>query len=498
MALLGIDVGTSGCKATAFDTDGKILAAAAGEYPPTVCPPGYLEINPDLVWRAVADSIRRCAAACAEPILGLAVSSFGEAAVPIDRSGQALANGILFIDPRGQAQADRMADRLGAHELAMRTGLPLHRMYTLFRLMWLRDEQPEIYRRTWKYLQFEDLVLYRLTGETVTDYSLADRTMAFNVLDKTWDPVILAAADLPDRIWARPLPSGTVAGAITRAAAAAVGLPAGTPVVTGGHDQPCTALGSGIIRTGQAIDGIGTSECITTCFDQPVLNDRLFARNYHCGPHTAPGQYITFAYTMSAGALLQWFRDTIGRPERDEAARSGLSAYALLDSRVQREPTNLLILPHFDGGGTPSLDPASRGAILGLSRQTTPLEIYRAMLESVTYEMRYNLACLEEAGIRVETLRAAGGGAKSPVWLQIKADILGRPIATLTVDEAGTLGGAILAGVATGVFRDVRMACAQMVHEKRQFWPDQTYSERYEAAYRKYCQLYPALKAIYN
>ena len=502
MALLGIDIGTSGCKVTVFSDAGAVLAFSSQEYEPTPCAAGFLEINAERVWLALTTCIRKSAAASAdrslEPIRALAVSSFGEAAVPVDRNGRTLANGILFTDPRGQEQLDALVARVGQDNLTSRTGLPLHRMYTLLRLMWLRDTHPEIYEATDKYLQFEDFVLYRLTGETVTDYSLAARTMAFNILDKKWDQDILAAADIPASIFARAVPGGTPIGPVRPAVAAELGLPAGVMVVTGGHDQPCTALGSGVMHTGQAIDGIGTSECITTSFDEPVLDPALFAMNFHCGPHVVPGKYITFAYTMSAGGLLQWFRDTIGRPERDEAARSNISAYAFLDEQIGRDPSGLLVLPHLDGSGTPYLDPESRGAILGLSRQTSPLDIYRAMLEGITFEMRYNLECLVKTGIHVHALRAAGGGSKSAVWLQIKADILNRPVATLEFNEAGTLGAVMLAGVAAGLYRDLDEACRQLVREKHHFEPVPIQTERYEESYQRYKSMYTAIKNIWQ
>lgn len=497
MSLLGLDVGTSGCKAVAFDERGHALVSAGREYAPTACPPGTLEIDPNHVWNAVAACLHEVAGACrADPIAALSVSGFGEAAVPVDRAGQALMNGILFTDPRGRAELEALTGKLGTEELSRRTGLPPHPMYTLLRLMWLRDHQPELYRQTRSYLQFAEYVAFRLTGEAATGHSLAARTMAFNVSALAWDETILEAAGIPKDLFARALPGGAVIGAVLPSVAAELGLPKGVLVAAGGHDQPCAALGSGVIDGGQAIDSIGTSECITTSFDRPVLDRALFQMNYHCGPHVAPGKYVTFAYTMSAGALLQWFRDTIGRAERQEADRLGISVYELMQGRIGSEPTGLLVLPHLDGGGTPSLDPQSRGAILGLGRRTTAAEIYRAMLEGVTFEMRHNLECLGGLGIRVDSLKACGGGARSAQWLQMKADILNRPIATLENGEAGALGAAMLAGVAAGLWPDAASACQNMARESRRFEPDPKMAGRYEPNYRRYRRVYPAVRSI--
>jgi len=497
MALLGIDVGTSGCKTTIMDEQGLILSSAYHEYPRTECQAGYMEINPENAWISVCSCIYETAAARpGTRIAALSVSSFGEAAVPIDRSGKVLHNGILFTDPRGRTQVDALVKRMGVENLQARTGLPIHPMYSIFRAMWLRDNKQTLFRETQKYLQFEDYIIYRLTGEFATDYSLAARTMAFHVVNKEWDPEILEAAGLPCDLFARAFPSGTAVGYVSRAVAAMLGLEDKVLVVTGGHDQPCAALGGGAIHGGLAIDGLGTAECITICFDQPFFSPALLKNNYHCGPHVVRDKYITFAYAMSAGALLQWYRDTFAATERAEALSQGISIYALLDSLVNKEPSNLLILPHFSGSGTPYLDEASRGAILGLSCQTTSYDIYRAMLESITYEMKYNLECLETAGIPVKSLCAVGGGAKSDTWLQIKADILNRPVSTLEFNEAGTLGVGILAGVAAGIYKSTEEACKLMVREKRRFEPDPQRASQYEENYQRYRKLYPAIKSI--
>ena len=499
MALLGIDAGTSGCKTTILNEFGKVLSSAYREYPPTPCKVGCSEIAPENVWLSVAACIRESVAACPnDRVQALSISSFGEAAVPIDSAGRVLYNGILLTDPRGQEQMATLAERLGAQTLMQRTGVPLHPMYTIFRAMWLRDNQPEIFSRVVKFLQFEDYLIYKLSGEFATDYSLADRTMAFHAVDKVWDEEILAGANLSPDLFAHTLPSGTPVGLVQHTVAVELGLPNDTLVVTGGHDQPCAALGSGVISAGLAVDGMGTAECITTCLEKPVFSPELFASNYHCGPHVVPNRYITFAYTLSAGALLQWFRDTIGRSERAEAQACGMSAYALLDSRISPEPSGLLVLPHFGGSGTPYLDPNATGAILGLNSRTTTYDIYRAMLESITYEMRYNLECLEGAGIFVDSLRAVGGGAKSDVWLQIKADIMNRPVSTLAINEAGTLGVVMLAGIAAGIYRDADEACRLLVNEKHHFEPDPSRIERYEENYQRYKRLYPAVRDIWE
>lgn len=499
MALMGLDVGTSGCKAAIYSDSGKLLAITGEEYPPTPCSSEFHEINPEAVWNSVARCIRKCLdLANNEYIDGLSISSFGEAAVPLDRDGNVLRNAILLTDPRGQKQLAELVDKLGANFISARTGLPLHPMYSLIRLLWIKEHEPDIFNEIVQFLQFEDYIIYKLTGVAAVDYSLASRTMAFNVLDKSWDRQILDAAGIPVCIFARAVPSGTAVGSLRSSLVSELGLSPKTLVVTGGHDQPCTALGSGVIENGMAVDGMGTSECITTSFDQPILSKKLFEMHYHCGPHVLTDKYITFAYTMSAGAILQWYRDTIGRPEYDKAKKMQQSVYQLLDESIAQKPSQLLVFPHFDGSGTPHLNPESKGAILGLSRKTTTSDIYRAMLESITFEMRYNLECLAANKINIVSIRAAGGGAKSKIWLQIKADILNRPVATLENTEAGTLGAAILAGTAVGNYRSAVDACRQLIQKKDHFEPDQKQNERYEENYQRYKRMYSALTKIWE
>lgn len=499
MALMGLDVGTSGCKAAIFSDRGEILAITSDEYPATSCASEFHEISPETVWNTVAKCIRKCTdLAKSEQVDGLSISSFGEAAVPLDQNGNVLRNAILLTDPRGQEQLTELVEKLGVEFLSTRTGLPLHPMYSLNRLLWIKEHEPDIYNSIDQYLQFEDYIIFKLTGQAIVDYSLASRTMAFNVLDKSWDSQILDAAGIPVNMFARAVPSGTAVGFLRPTLVSELGLSSKTLVVTGGHDQPCTALGSGIIYEGMAVDGIGTSECITTIFDQPILSRKLFEMNYHCGPHVLEDKFITFAYTMSAGAVLQWYRDTIGRPEYEKSKKTQQSVYQLLDQSIDQKPSQLLVSPHFDGSGTPHLNPESKGAILGLSRKTSTSEIYRAMLESITYEMKYNLECLADNHINITSLRAAGGGAKSKIWLQIKADILNRPIATLENTEAGTLGAAILAGIAVGKYRNAADACKQLVREKEQFEPDTKQNELYELNYQRYKRMYSALVKIWE
>ena len=481
MPLIGVDIGTTGCKCTIFDFEGKILSYAYREYPVESPGEGLYELNPDTVWDSVKHVIGKSSANCIfEGVTALSVSSIGEAAVPVDRTGKVLHNSILFTDIRGQEQAEYLKESCGPERIMELTGIPVHSMYTVNKIMWFKKNVPHIFRETWKFLLYEDFIIFRLTGIPVIDYSLASRTMAFNVTKKCWEPEILNAAGLNESIFSVPVPSGTVVGGIIRETSEELGLPDRTIVVTGGHDQACAALGAGIISGRQAVEGVGTADCIATAFDRPVLSRDMLKNNFNCGPHLIEDMYISLSFASSGGSILKWYRDCFATAEAVEAANTNTSVYKLLDKRASKNPTSLLVLPHFSGSGTPFMDPRSKGAIMGLTLETTASQYYRALMEGITYEMRYNLECLETAGISVESLRAVGGGSKSDLWMQIKADITGKKVETLYVDEAGTLAVAILAGVAAGVYESCKEAVNKLVRVKKVFYPDPAVSQIYE------------------
>ncbi len=503
MPLIGLDIGTTGCKCTLFDFDGNIKSFAYQEYFVESPGRGQFELNPQKVWEAVKTVMYQAfhkngAEPLEEDVSILSISSFGEAGVPVDHSGSILYNSILYTDSRGYEQADFLSERLGAEKIMELTGIPVHCMYSINKLMWMKENLPEVYRNMWKFLLFEDFIIYRLTGLPVIDYSLASRTMAFNLLEKEWDSGILEAVGISEGLFSEARPSGTIVGKIKKDIAQELDISPDTLVSTGGHDQACAALGAGILSEGSAVYGMGTAECITAAFRQPVLDQGMLKNHFNCEPHTLEGMYLTLSFTFSGGSLVKWYRDCFAAAEIAEARAKSISVYELLDMKAAKEPTSILVLPHFSGSGTPYMDPFSKGAITGLTLDTGASQLYRAILEGVTYEMRYNLECLKGSGIEAHCLRAVGGGARSELWLQIKADIMGRKIETLDIGEAGTLGAAILAGVASGVYPSINKAVDKLVKTKKVYYPNEKTRGIYDENYANYKRLYQASKAIYK
>ncbi|UVI28275.1 FGGY-family carbohydrate kinase [Paenibacillus spongiae] len=497
MPLIGLDVGTTGCKSTLFDQDGRMLSSAYREYPLENPQPGYYELNPIRVWNEVQSVIEETMADYPGiQVQALCISSLGETFVPVDRSGNALSSGVLYTDPRGKDQAARLEQLFGKQRIMELAGVPLHPMFSLPKMMWIKENQPEVYARTWKFMLFGDYIAYLLTGISTCNHSLASRTMAFNVSRLEWESSLIDGAGIDRSQFPDLIRPGEVIGQVRMEAAQRLGLHKNTLVVAGGHDQACAALGAGIMRDHQAIDGIGTVECITPAYSSPVLNDRMLAYQFNCAPHVIEGMYLTYAFNFTGGSLLKWYRDHWGQAAEIESRKSNMNVYDYLSSTAPAAPTDLLVIPHFAGSGTPFMNPEDRGMIYGLTLDTDAGQLYRSLLEGVTYEMRNNLECLSAAGIPIDMLRAVGGGSKSDLWLQIKADIMNRPIERLNMNEAGTVGAIMLAGKAAGVYRSFEEAADVLVKPDRTFYPDQTNVDIYCERYEKYKKLLTSLAAL--
>jgi xylulokinase len=499
MSLLGIDVGTTGCKVVAFNPEGKILASAYQEYPLRFPPinRGWVELDADEVWQKVKWCIQKVAAKTkSNPIKALAVSAQGEGVTPLDKSGRALHHSIVSFDSRTAEFIPWWLNRISAYQIFAETGMTLEPMYTLNKILWFKKYRPKIEQRTWKYLCYEDLVNYRLTGVPAIDYSLAARMMCFDLNHNRWSAKMLNLAGVDEVRLALLYPSGKIVGTVLPSVAKELGLPKKTVVVTGGHDQPCGALGAGVIKPGITMDAIGTVECITPAFPKPVINQKMLANRFCCYPHVVPNQYVTVAFNFTGGSLFRWYRDQFGEKEVALAKKTKQDVYDILIQKISKDPSSLFILPHFTTTGTPYFDHHSRGAFLGLTLSTTKPEITRAILEGISYEIRLNIELLAQSGIPVQEIRAIGGGAKSETWLQIKADLFGRKLVSLNVSEAASLGVALLAGWAVGEYKSLAEAVQQTVKIKRTFIPNLKNKKIYDRKFQIYQQIYPLLKEL--
>jgi xylulokinase len=426
--------------------------------------------------------------------VALALSCQGEAIIPVDDNGQPLRPAILGMDTRTGAENEWLAERFGAKNLFNRTGMVLHTINTLPKLLWLQRHEPEIWKSATQFLLYEDFFLRRLSGKAAISHCLASRTQMYDLSTGDWADDILSECSIERERLALLAPgAGGVVGTLRQDLARELGLNKKVQLVSGGHDQACAALGSGVTQAGLAMVSTGTAEVVEVAMDTPALDEALREGNISIYRHVVPGLYLAMTLNHSGGLSLRWYRDTLGRWEQEQAKATGHDAYDLLLADAPPGPTDLLILPHFSGSGTPLLDTSSKGAVLGLTFATTQATIAKALLEGLTFELRTNLDLLKQAGVAINELHAVGGGAKSSLWLQLKADICQVPLRIPQVTEAACLGAALLAGVAAGVYHDFGTAVAQTVHFQKRIEPQADRVAAYGERYQLYRQVYPTL-----
>ena len=497
MRLIGLDIGTTGCKAVVFDETGSILASASREYSVMIPHPGWAEQDAEAVWRLAQDALRQAVAAAGpRDIAALGLSVQGEAVMPVDAMGQALRPAMLGMDTRTEEQNAWLRQRFGAGHLFERTGMPVLTVNTLPKLLWLKQHEPELWARAHRFLLYEDFLIHKMTGQAVISRCLASRTQLYDIPQGGWSSEILDALELARDRLATVQPSGLAVGPMRSDLAESLGV-AGRPlVVTGGHDQACGALGVGLTRPGLAMVSTGTAEVVEVALGSPILNQTLYQGNISVYAHVVPGLYLSMTLNHSGGLLLRWFRDTFCQEEVRQAQTCGQDPYDLILGHASPEPSSLLVLPHFAGSGTPWFDSTSKGAILGLTFGTDRTELAKAVLEGLTYELRVNLDLLKEGQVSIDELRAIGGGARSGLWLQLKADITGIPVVVPRIIEAACWGAALLAGVGAGIFSDAAQAAEEMLHLECRFEPHTERTSQYAQRYGLYRDVYPAVRGI--
>ena len=487
MTLLGVDVGTTGCKAVVVGADGAPLCAAYREYPLLTPRAGWAELDPDRVWEAVCAAVRQVTAAASEPPQALAVAGLGEAVTPIDAAGRPLGPMIVSFDGRARDCHERLVATLGAERITAVCGLEPQPHYSVAKWQWLAEELPDVYRRAAKLACVGDMLAVRLGLEAVIDYTMAARTLAFDVAGGCWSSEILGAAGIEVAKLAKPAPSGTVIGAIPPRQARDLGLAAGALLVAGGLDQACAAFGAGI---GVEPDGPVLLSLGTVAVLAAVLGgDRPPPTTVPTTPHVTPGASLAIAGSPAGGATLRWYRDRFGAADIADADSGGRDVYDLIVAGAADVETDVIALPHFAGSRTAFADPQATAALVGLTFATDRRHVVRALLEGVALETAVMADRLAVATGPVASLRATGGASRSRTWMQIFADVLGVPVESTASRDAAAVGAALIAGAATGLTgNDPAHLPAVMRCE-----PEPSHSGRYGAKLERYRSLYEAL-----
>ena len=498
MALIGLDIGTTGCKAHVFSDSLELIASASREYQVHFPHAGWAEQDAEHVWSLARECLRE-STACAgvsETVRAIGLSVQGEAVAPVDDNGYAMRPMILGMDTRTDEQNAWLREHYGARQLFERTGMPIHTINTLPKLLWLKEHEPDTWRSASKFLLYEDFLIGKMTGRPKISQCLASRTQLYDLVKNEWRADILTLLELEADRLAQVLPSGAGAGQMLPDVAEELGIKSSPIVACGGHDQACGALGAGLTQAGLAMVSTGTAEVVEVATDQPHLNDYLYEGNMSIYRHTCPGLFVVMTLNQSGGFILRWFRDTFCQAEVEQADHLGSDVYDLLLANAPAAPSPVMLLPHFSGAGTPTFDTRSKGALVGLTFATRKSDIAKAILDGLTMELRLNLDILQKGGIAISELRAIGGGAKSESWLQLKADVTNIPVAAPQVTEAAGMGAAILAGVAAGVFNNPQSAVDAHLQIKKVYTPNPETKALYDQRYESYLKLYPALKEI--
>ncbi len=494
--VIGLDVGTSGTKAVAVNAAGQVIASAVAEYPLLSPHPNWAEQHP-ADWKKAAYSVLRDLAHAPEvnvaDIKGLGLTGQMHGSVFLDKDNNVLRPALLWCDQRTAKQCDAITEKVGATRLIEMVSNPALTGFTAPKILWVRENEPEIYGRVARVLLPKDYIRWVLTGEYATDVADASGTLLFDVKNRTWSDELLGILDIPKSFMPRAYEGPEVTGQLSAEAAEKTGLPKGIPVIAGGGDQAAGGVGCGIVRTGVISSTVGTSGVVFAFSDKVTMDPQ---GRVHTFCHSVPGKWHVMGVVLSAGGSLRWFRDSLCQLEKAVGAETGIDPYAFIAEAASQTPVGaegLIFLPYLTGERTPHKDPYAKGAFVGLSLRHTKAHMARAVLEGVAYAMRDSLEIMREMGVPVEQVRASGGGARSPFWRQIQADVNHAPLVMINVDEGPAYGAALLATVATGMHTSIEEACDETIRVVDTLSPIPGHAKKYDAWFREYQSAYHAL-----
>ncbi|NLG50684.1 MAG: xylulokinase [Chloroflexi bacterium] len=499
--LIGIDVGTTGTKTLLIDQQGTVLASVTAEYPMYTPRPQWAEQDPEDWWEATVKTIRQVLARSRiDPaeIAGIGLTGQMHGMVMLDGQGKVLRRCIMWNDQRTAAQCEWIMNTIGRERFLELTSNPALPGFTAPKIIWTRENEPEVYARAAKVLLPKDYIRYRLTGAYATEVSDASGTVLLNVTQRKWSQEVLRDLAIPASWLPECYESTEVTGRITAEVAEQTGLPVGLPVVGGAGDQAASAVGTGIVEPGLVSVTMGTSGVVFAYTDTPT---RDYDGRLHTFCHAVPGKWHVMGVTLSAGGSFRWLRDTLGLAEKSVAELSGVDAYEILTAEAANAPAGcegLIFLPYLTGERTPYPDANARGTFFGLTLRHDKRHLVRAVMEGVAYSLRDSIELLRDLGIPIQQVRATGGGARSMLWRQILADVFGTELVTVNVTEGTAYGAALLAGVGTEVYGSVPEACSTTIRIVDRIDPVPESQAAYNEYYPVYRSLYRSLKPAFD
>jgi len=497
--LLGIDVGTSSVKAVVIDQRGSVHAIGQAEYPLHHIRPAWVEQDPEDWWNGTCKAIKEALSLVphgADRVLALAVSCQAPALLALDRSGQPLRPAMIWMDRRAEAETIELMKLLGADQIYKITGNRPDAFYVAARLLWLKNHEPEILKKTWKFVQVNGYINYRLTGKLTLDTSNAALLQLRDYQKEEWSEPLCDICGVKPSQFPDVVAAHFVQGKVTEPASKATGLKVGTLVMAGTVDSASAALEAGVVEPGIAAEMTGTSTVVILPNDKGLTEPAFIAM-----PHALPGIHLLLGAMVASGGCLRWFRDQFGQQEVQIASKNNSDAFDLLTqlaSGIDPGSDGVIFLPYMMGERSPLWHTNARGVFFGLSLATSRAAVVRSILEGTAFSLLHNIEIAQHAGVEVREVRSVGGCSRSDLWNQIKADVLGIPLLLPRKSVGSPFGSAILAGIGAGVFTDIRKSLPEMVKLERRFEPNMAYHERYMKSYKVFRDIYEHLKGDFD
>lgn len=498
---LTVDVGTSGTKIAVFDESCNLISSTIEEYNLITPKVDYVEINPEEYYRAFKDGLSRLPRVSKfnlKDIRTVCVCSQAETFVILDKNETPLMNAIVWLDNRAIEESEIIEKKFGRRNTFHITGQQdIVPTWTACKLLWLKGNQPDLYKRINNILFVEDFLIYKLTGKFFTDFSLLPSSLLFDIVNKKWWSDMLSFLNISEEQLSIPVESGEIIGELSTLASKDLGLSSKVVVISGAQDHMAGLIGSGNIKPGVITETTGTALAICTTIDEPFFDENM---RIPCYIHSLKGKYMLLPWSHNSGIVLRWFRDKFFIDVLDNKNQAKLFSYNLLTkmaSKVNPGSDGLIMLPFLSGAGSPELNPKAKGVFYGISLAHGKGHFLRAIMESIAYVIKSNIQALEEMNLEINEIRSLGGGSKSDLWCQIKSDVLNKKVIKLKIDEVSLLGLAILSGIAVDKFSNVDEAVKKCVSIKKVFSPNKVNVGVYEESYQKYKIIYQKLKDIF-
>lgn len=497
MHLIGIDIGTTGLKVILYNTEGKIIKEGYEEYPVITPRSGWVELEPKTVWKVFKKNLYKVVNQFPETDFAMSFSVLGDAVISLNKNGEVIYPAILSSDVRSVNYVKKIDDYFGSRKVFDIAGRWAHTMCPLTKILWLKDNMPDIYKNSYKFLDYLAWINFKLGFKEITDQSSAAATLYFDVNQRDYAYDVLKWANISKDQLPDIKESGTLLGTLSTRMLEQLGFhkDAEVKVSLGSMDQQCNALGTGTVNPGKISCSTGTVECATIILPNSISDDDLYSHHLFKVSTAIPGQFANMAFLWTGGGSLKWFRNNFCNEEMVIAQKQNINAYDLIEGD-ERPISDVFFIPHLAGSGTPWWDSLSRGAFLGLNLASTKAKMIDAVMEGVTFNLNISLEDLEKLGLKKGDFAVIGGGSKSEKWNQLKSNILQRKVVSMAHKEGGALGASILAGYGAGIFTSLKKTSLRMVKIEKTYIPQEKKIKQYIKKYEIFKEIYPSLKNI--